>query len=201
MLRSKFPTLSKRRSARGSSIAEFGPAIFVLLLVFLPACNFILFLSAYLSLHFLTKEAVAAIAMSDTMGQAEARCKEWVERYQNPLLTMVHQVKLKPNPNKPPCSLAIIVQPLFGNCESYNLSSGLPVNKQPDFRDNRNQLFYFYRLAVPCTISPIFNLSGIPMIAQVPIIGAPTDITFIAQAQIENVEALIRNPNFAQITK
>lgn len=179
----------KIRRAVGTSISEFPLVLFVLLfLVFLPACNLLLFSSAYLSLRYLTEKTVQSMAMSDSLEKAATRGKELLDNYKNPFLTMLHQVKLVSDTNS--CKMSIIIKDRAGKSESYDLKSALPRNKQPDFGDNRNKYLYAYRLQVSCIVYPFVNLSGIPLAGNTPVIGAPTSLELAAQAVIENPDFL-----------
>lgn len=128
--------------------------------------------------------------MSDTLGLADNRCKNLLERYNNPLLTLFHRVKVD---TSSAYKLEIIADNL-GTQENYCVLSGLPLKKRPDFKDNRSKIVYLYRLQINSTVSPFFNLSGIPFIGQTPILGAPSKLSFVAQAPVGNLEALNHSP-------
>ncbi len=133
------------------TIAEFPLALFLLLFItFFPGLNLILFASAYAGLQLLTQEGIDAIAMSDTLGLADNRCKNLLERYNNPLLTLFHRVKVD---TSSAYKLEIIADNL-GTQENYCVLSGLPLKKRPDFKDNRSKIVYLYRLQINSTVSP-----------------------------------------------
>lgn len=180
---------ARKRNSRGSSLVEFPLALFLFLFTsFFPACNLVCFCSVYLSLQHLTERTVKTMAMSDNSLKAEIRGKELLNDYKNPFLTLLHQVRLDSSERQPAYKMQIVVNEDSKESEAYDIKEGLPKDKEPGFGTNRDKLFYAYKLQVNCIINPIFNLSAIPVIGQVPAMGCPANLKFSAQTTTENLE-------------
>jgi hypothetical protein len=158
-----------------------------MLFAFFPVCNLVLFSSAYLGIRNLTEQAVQSIAMSDSRKQAAETEKSVLANYENPLLTLFHRVQITPAD-----TLQIAVDKGGSQLDTYNIADALPTNTRPDYGANKEKLLYFYKLQVSCKVNPILNLSALPFIGLIPIIGGPSEITIGAQAPVENLDALNR---------
>lgn len=194
------------RKSSGSAIAEFAPALFIFLIIFLiPCINLVLYASAVATIQHISEEASRAAAVSSTQTEAIS----FVGGKATKLLTgagtggpglqayanLTPQGGVFSNGTPTGCKLEVLVRSntdTTGNVTPIDISSGfqnLGANS-PSVNNNAANNHYEYRVTGTFIVNPFLNMAGIPFVGQIPAIGAPTTVSYASTAQIENVSGL-----------
>lgn len=206
------PGLSRSQAGTAKLLEFTGAVTLLLFVVFFPACNLLSFYAACYAVQMLTAESAGNLAVSDSLVHAERKLVQCLKRYEDRRMTFFHQVQVRAqdtslkvllvNRSGPPQAIDLLQQvngaatnrqngtaAQTSNNRSLHLLAALPRSKRPAMPENRNKL-YVYRLQVNCTVEPFFNLSFIPIVGQIPIIGCSQQIVQTADALIENPDSL-----------
>ena len=168
------------RNQRGTNIAEFGLALFVLLFCgLIPLCNLLAFGLSYFSLRQLTQETVRRAAMADNKKMALDCAKGLTTQVTEPIHNALHTVKSKS------VQLEIAVTDKSGNRSLFDARKDLPADLRPRRNNHPSMTRYAYHLNLSCEVTPFFNLSCVPFVGQVPIIGGPTNLTLSGEVPLE----------------
>lgn len=179
------------RNKSGSNILEFTFVLFILLLVFLiPAINLLIFSTAFCLGQTLVSEEVSKAAIKEKRPTEESVITDLKSRLDSPIWSCLNVMKLTDDDQS--CELEVVVIDLNGTTRCHNANYKLPETLRPQYRDNLSKLSYSYNLKVKSTIKPLFNVSSVPVVNQVPVLGSPTIITFQSMAPVEHLEALNR---------
>lgn len=169
------------RNQRGTNIAEFGVALFLMLFCgLIPLCNFLAFGLSYFSLRQLTLETVRRTAMADNKKMALECANGLTTQVTQPIHNALHTVRSKS------VQLEIAVTDKTGTRTLYDAQKDLPAGLRPRRNNTEPMTRYAYHLNLSCEITPFFNLSCIPFVGQVPIIGGPTGVTFNGEVPLED---------------
>ncbi len=179
-------SLQTRRSDRnelGTNIPEFVVALFMLVFCgLIPLCNLIGFGTSYVSVQELTRETTRRASMAESKTMAKACVNSIESSLKQPLLCALHTINL----HETVATVAVVDEK--GERSEYKAFETLPAR----VRAGRDKFRFYYRLKVCCEIMPIFNLSGIPFIGQVPVIGGATVVNSFSEVPVEYPRALDR---------
>lgn len=166
------------RNCKGTNLPEFVVALFALVFCgLIPLCNLMGFGSSYICLSQLTVDIARRAGMADSRVQAEKTFKSIEDEVKHPWRCALHTIHAK----KIDVTVSVINE--HGQRSEYKAFEPLPAQVRPS--RGKSQALYFYRLSLCSEIMPLFNLSGIPVIGQVPIIGGPTVINSTTEVPIE----------------
>jgi hypothetical protein len=194
------------RRPSGTAIAEFGPALFIFLILFMiPCVNLVLYASAVATINHVAEEASRAAAVSSTQTEAIQFVASKADRLlhgdgQGPGLAayanLTPQGGVLGTTGKPTgCKLEVLVRAntdTSGVAKAIDISNGFVQlgSDSPSFGANSANDHYEYRVTGTYVVNPFLNMAGIPLIGQVPAVGAPTTVSYASTAQIENVKGL-----------
>lgn len=92
------------------------------------------------------------------------------------------------------CTLEVLARSntdTSGSPTAIDVSQGQSLGAlSPSQSNNAANMHYEYRVTGKFTVTPFLNMQGIPFVGQVGAIGAPTQVTYMATTQIENVNGL-----------
>jgi hypothetical protein len=176
---------SNIRKAQGYNLAEFGVALFVLVLCgIIPFTNLLLFSSSYLSVRELVNNAARKTAMAESRAMARDCANSLESQIKQPILCALHTVI----PER--TSLSIVAVDSLGRRIVVEENHNLPSELKP--KRGSNEYKYYYHVETCSKILPLFNLASIPVIGQVPVIGGPTAVCFNAEVPLEDPLSLTR---------
>ena len=168
------------RQADGANIPEFTIALFALVFCgLIPLSNLIAFGSSYISIRQLTLTAARRAAMADNRQMSLSCVDSLNSDLKQPLLCALHTVTSQNT------DLNICVVDNAGNRSVFSANESLPLALRPTHTKDSRKLSYSYQVNLQCKITPFFNLSGIPFVGQVPIIGAASSVAFSSEVPIE----------------
>lgn len=167
---------ARRRNSRGANIAEFAVALFALFLCgLLPLCNVVSFAASLNSVQQLALVCARDAAMADTREMALRSAQSINALVKNPTMCALHNVQpLKTN-------LDLVSTAPNGTRSIYPIE---PNSRSRTSVQRGNQ--YSIQLHFSCSISPLINLTGIPVVGQVPIIGSSAEVHLQPEVPIEN---------------
>jgi hypothetical protein len=181
---------------------DFGLCFFaVILCLFIPACNALLGGFGYFCARSLVSAACSKTAMADSRQLGIKSAKAIESELTNPRLTGFQQIVLSPPAPSAGSSVAhagandsvqvnIMVEDDNRVLGCWPASEQLPKFARPSATRDRVDRRYFYQLSVHCTLNPFFHLSGIPIIGQLPMVGAPVPITLTERERVQLVRSL-----------
>lgn len=171
-----------RRNAIGSSISEFGGAFVAFFFVILIPC---INVASYGFSYGLANTTTNKLADEISKANSRKRTVEIIETTENKMTKdgLFHIFRLKTQ--KEPIKLELAVEDLKG------VEKRLPFESTKSIKIDRSKNFYRYCLTTTFQAKPIVDLSGIPVLGQVPIIAAATPIRHVVYTDIEHPEFLI----------
>ncbi len=178
-----------RRRKTGTAMAEFGPAmwIFFVLIVF-PLIDLASFLAGVSSVMLVANMGARQAAPCGTYTDAVNSVKT---TYDN--LKMFRDfAKMSPSVSgAPPLDntgtniSCVVTETSSGKQQVYHKGDKVPNDSQ-SLADN----IYQYQVTSSYNVSPLFNFNGIPVLGDVPGLGAPVPVEFTATAAVEHPEGL-----------
>jgi hypothetical protein len=179
--------LSKRRSQRGASeIAQFIPVFYILfVLVFLPLMNIALLFVGAATQYLITNDfAYKASTQSDYPSALNAMVTESYNFAASGLSKFMH---ILPQGGYASCGddLYIVVTNIASGAVTIS-GADLPLTQPVDTTKN----MYEMRVTSSYVISPMFNMSAIPLIGSIPGLGQPVNFTFNANRPAEHPAGL-----------
>jgi len=176
----------QNRRRRGSSMAEFGPALFVFLLIIaFPLINLLAFAMGYASLYFLTSQC--AIDASNAPSFKEARAKMVAKAQQITGSGIGQFAKLVPQGGYQGSGTSLFIT-------VTSLGSSTPTEYGPDTGysgtvDDTNNI-YEYTVKSTFNVGPFLNLGGVPGLGSIPIVGGPVLVNCSSHRAIEHTNSL-----------
>jgi len=196
-------TKRNNRSHSGSAISEFGPALFIFLILFLlPCINLVFYAAAVVSIQHIVEEASRAAAVSSTQSEAIAnvgsKANVWLKGGAGAGPGLGAFAHLNSNGRGiagSGCTLQILITDAAGVRPPILISGPsatvpLPYDDPQNPATNASTVQYEYQVTGTYTVDPFLNMAGIPGIGQVPAVGTSTTVSYTSKAQIENVSGL-----------
>lgn len=175
-----------KRSRRGANISEFAACLFVFVLFALfPLINLIMFAANCGSVFLITRNAAAAAATSANYSTALTAAQA----------SVTHDLsggfgkfsKLTPNGgiNNSGIDLYIVVTALAGTANTvYGPDTVIPVAPDP------SNYIYEYRVTSNFILQPFVNMSSVPFINTVPVVGAAVPFSYNSERSVEDPNGL-----------
>ena len=166
--------------SRGNAVAEFSPALFIFFFLFLyPFIALIQFGCGCATVYFISIQAAQAAAVSPDFKTALTQAQAIGSNLANSGLGQFAHLST-PGPAGNSVSLYVDVTPIGGvTAAPVPIQSGsIPPAITSPIDPTTN--IYEYEARSNYTIQPYFNLSGIPILSGVPLLGQPVNIQFSA---------------------
>jgi hypothetical protein len=167
-------------------MSEFAACLMVFFLFALfPLINLIMFAANCGTVALLTRNAAAAAATSPNYGKALAAAQASVTNDLSGGFGKFSKLTALGGINNSGIDLYIVATALTGSANNvYGPDTPLPIAP-----DNTN-FIYEYRVVSSFTVQPFVNMSAVPFIGNVPVVGASTPFTFTAERAVEDSTGL-----------
>jgi len=184
---------SRRKPAKsrisGASVAEFGPVlVFFVLIVIIPLLNLLAFVTGYACVSTTCQTCAADAANSTTFDEALTNVKKRSLAMVDSSLAKFARVK--PRGGYQGCGVDIFIattklaDPNSGHF--YGPNTGLPPNTSANAAAN----IYEYTVRSSYDVGPLMDLSAVPLVGNLPLIGQPVNLANQASRAAEHVDAL-----------
>lgn len=186
------------RKQRGSSLAEFGPVLWLFLIFFvIPLLDLLSFLTGAGSVMLMSNWGVRQAASTMTFTQAQASVLETEQRLL-PFLKFAKAVPSGGGANG--CTIRVLVTPIDDATTAppgspYSAPGTIP-NSPPSAANpnvpvhNTGNCVYQYVATSAFDVLPLFNFSGTPFLNGVPGLGQAVPVTFSTTATVEHPDGL-----------
>lgn len=181
-LQTRSLTFNKRRRAkRGSSLAEFGPVLFVFLFFALfPALDLMAVAVGTASISLAARQGASAAASSADYGSGLTAMERDVNAVRNS--GFGHFLNLRPIGGINGCGADLWIEKT--DIGSNALQYCGPNSKAPTPIDSTT-FIYEYACIASFQVGPLCNLGAVPFIGSVPGLGPPAQIRYCAQSAVE----------------
>lgn len=171
-------------------MAEFAPVLFVFFLfVLFPLINLVGFAAGNATVQFATRHAATACATSVTYSGALSTMQQEINRVVNSGFGKF--AKLKANGGYQNCGADLYL--VVTNINTNAVTRHGPNTPPPNAVQNSSEL-YEYRVVTRFDIAPWLNMSGIPFIGNVPIVGKTVTMTATCDRNAEHPEGFAASP-------
>jgi hypothetical protein len=181
---------------RGSAIAEFGPVLWMFLILFVvPLLDLVSFACAVGTIMYVANFGARTAGGAETFSAAKTQVMSMETR----MLPFIKFAKSTPTSGGPSgITVLVVVTPTGGGSgpAPFTTPGSIP-NSTPDpafpnaqSQYNTENSVYQYLVTCSYNVMPMFNGSGIPIIKNIPVIGKPVPVTYTATAPVEHVEGL-----------
>jgi hypothetical protein len=172
-----------RRNRRlGSSIAEFGAAFYAFFFaIIIPTINLLSFAVAFSYAHISANMKADSVAQSMTL----KRARQIVEEAPSSLKSEPLASFLKAEPGPDGFKLDLVKTNLQGESEIVTAKTLNSLN------DERTNGLIQYRVTANYSLQPRLDLSAVPFINNIPIIGKASEITFKLNRNIEHADEMM----------
>jgi hypothetical protein len=177
----------KVRTARGSALTEFGPALFIFFFFALfPLLNFIGMAIGFATVQMVAQQAATAAAASSSYTQALAAMTATENNLMNTGFAKFAKIQPVGGYSGSGCDLYVAQTDVI----SQAITSLGPNTPAPSPIDPKKYI-YEYQVKVNFQILPFVNMSGVPFIGSVPGLGAPASVQYAGSRAVEYPEGLI----------
>ena len=175
-----------RRCTGSGAIAEFAPVLFIFFLVILfPLINLIGFATSSATVLMITRQAASIAGSSTTWQDALAGMDTETQKWKNSGFGKFANITPLGGYNGCGADMYIATTSLSSGGTTYSTkNSGLGAAA-----DTQNNIFE-YQIRTRFTINPWLNMSGMPFIGSVPIVGKPASCAYTANSNVEHPEGL-----------
>lgn len=185
----------ERDRSYGSSLSEFGPALWVFLIfIVIPLLDLVSFGSGVGTVMLMSNWASRQAAACNTFTEA----KQSVAQTEDQLKSFRKFAAMTPTNGTPSgVSIKVVVTPLNGSGgQSFDDPGNIP-NKPPRNQVNPNDppmntmnCVYQYVVTSSYDVAPLFNFSGTPFLRDVPALGKAVPVVFTTTASVEHPDGL-----------
>jgi hypothetical protein len=180
---------NRNRHRHGASLAEFGPALFILFVVILvPALNLITWGCCMATAIFITSQSAKAAAVSEDYDSALSSATATATNLSNSYFGKLAHLKPVEGHNDSGVDLYIVATNILTNKTSI-FGPNLPLAGLVDTTNN----VYEYQVQTKYEISPFLNLTKAPVVNNIPILSKPTILAFTSQQSAEYPNGLVGN--------
>lgn len=175
------------RKARGGQLAEFGPVLWVFfLLIVFPLIDLFSFLWAVATVMLIANVAARDAGAAQTFSQAENQVLQRAGEFGNfrGFAKMTPAAGTTDGVNV----VCLVTEAQTSSTAAprvYRKGDRVPTSAA-DLTDN----VYQYAVNAEYDVMPLFNLAGVPFVADVPGLGRPVPIKFTAMAAVEHPDGL-----------
>jgi hypothetical protein len=175
-----------RRSTGSGAIAEFAPVLFIFFLVILfPLINLIGFATSSATVLMITRQAASIAGSSTTWQEALSGMEQETQKWKNSGFGKFASITPVGGYNGSGADMLIATTNLSSGSTTYSAkNSGLGAAA-----DTQNNIFE-YQIRTQFMINPWLNMSGMPFIGSVPIVGKPAGCAYTANSNVEHPEGL-----------
>lgn len=175
-----------KRLQFGASLAEFGPVLFVFLLVVLfPLINLMAFAAGAATVGFLTTQAAGAASQAPTFQSALSDMESTVNRIASSGFGQFAKLKPVAGYQGTGTDLYVVVT---------DTASGTPYYFGPNggFSNWVDESVAIFEMECRSQfdVGPFLNMSGMPFIGDVPIVGKAARLSWNCSRAVEHLEAL-----------
>jgi len=170
-------------------MAEFGPVLVIfVLIIIIPLLNILAFVTGYTCVSTTCQSCAADAANSTTFEEALINVKKRSLSMLDSSLAKF--AKIKPQGGYQGCGVDIFIattklsDPNAG--QFYGPNSGLPANVTANSATD----IYEYTVRSSFDVGPLMDLSGVPLVGNLPLIGKPVNLSNQASRAAEHVDAL-----------
>lgn len=180
----------KRKETGSGALAEFAPVLFVFFLFILfPLINLVGFGAGNATVQFATRHAATACATAVTYPGALSTMQTEINRVASSGFGKFAKLKANGGYNNCGADLYLVVTDVNTNVvKTYG-----PNTPPPNATQSSSEL-YEYRVQTRFDVSPWLNMSGIPFIGNVPVIGKTVTIVATCDRNAEHPEGFASAP-------
>mgnify|MGYP003384787042 CR=1 FL=1 len=178
-----------RRKKRGSSLAEFGPAMWVFLMVIIiPLIDLFSFMWGVGTVMLASNLCASKAAGSRTYSEAIKAVNE----VEDNLAGFRGFAKLSPTDKSPRgVKLQVIANSTSGGPGAPTVYAPPPVaDKIPTDRATLDTTLYHYHVTAAYDVQPLFNFSGMEIFSKVPGLGMPVPVVYTSSSIVEHPDGL-----------
>lgn len=186
MLKLRNEPVSRRLRTRSGNMSEFATALLVFFLFALfPLINLIMFAANCGTVALLTRNAANAAANSSTYGLALNAAQASVTNDLSGGFGKFSKLTANGGINNSGVDLYVVATPLAGGS-----SQVFGPNTPPTGTFDTSNFIYEYRASSSFTLQPFVNMSSVPFIGSVPVVGAAVPFSYVAERAVEDVSGL-----------
>jgi len=176
---------SKRRRTSSGNMSEFATCLLVFFLFALfPLINLIFFAANCGTVAMITRNAAASAATSSTYGKALASAQLSVTTDLSGGFGKFSKLTANGGMNNSGVDLYVVATSLTGGSNQV-----YGPNVPPPSIDT-NSFIYEYRASASFTLQPFVNMSSVPFIGSVPVVGAAVPFNYVSERAVEDVAGL-----------
>ena len=186
MAKSVLRRIFRRPRSRAGNIAEFAPCLFVFFMFALfPLINLIMLGANCGTVALLTRNAAVAAANAPTYGQALTAMQSSVNNDLSAGFGQFSKLTANGGYNNTGVDLYVVATSIGGGAtQVYGPDTVLTVTP------NTSNFIYEYRVVSSFSLQPFINMSAVPFIGSVPVIGAATPFGYSAERAVEDATGL-----------
>lgn len=178
--------LYRKRVQRGTSLAEFGPVLFIFLfMIVFPLVNLVAYSAGVATVALITANCAVSAQNANNLAQAMDNVRETaISMLRSPFGRFA---KLRSDGGFRGCGMDVYVvatDPISGSIDTYGPNTGVPTSEQN--KSGADTKIYEYSLTANYRLYPFLNLSAVPFIGSVPILGKPAKLQYTACRNIEH---------------
>lgn len=186
----------RNRSQCGSHIAEFGPVLFIIIILILfPLADLVTYLCGVSTVQLAVTEGSRAAATADTPNDALIAMEKAVKNVASSGMGSFTKLQGEGGYNGCGCKLNLhITSALNGKSQTLEIPSQFPLPEElrPGTKTNKSDQIYQYLVSGEFTVSPLVDMSGIPGL-KIPMLS-PTRVSYTAEHAVENLQGLNATP-------
>jgi hypothetical protein len=175
--------------AAGASIAEFGPVLVLFVLItIIPLANLLFFLAGYTTVSAISQGCVTDAANSATFTEALANVQKRTKAALESSLGKF--VKLQAVGGYKNCGVDVyiattnVANPNIG--QFFGPNTGLPAGTNADSATT----IYQYNIRSSFNVGPCINLTGLPLLGDLPMVGKPSTVEISKSRTAEHIDCL-----------
>jgi hypothetical protein len=183
--------LSNPRNPKGT-LSEFAPVLYVfVILILIPLMNIGFFSIGVMGVQLLVSEAARAASSADSRQNALNAMSTKAQLAGTSGLLKVAKAVPVGGFNNSGCTLYCKKIPAVGgNPQIFDLSSAMPVNDRPETANNATDFIYEYTIEGQYRVSPLLDMSGLPIVGNIPGVAGSQVVKFATSNVVENPKAL-----------
>ena len=189
-------TGKRLRNQRAANIAEFGPVLFVIvILIFIPLADLITYLCAVSTVQLAVTEGSRSAATADSPNDALKAMETAVNNVKSSGMGSFTKLRGIDGFNNSGCKLTLhVTSALNGSSNTFAIPGQFPLAEdfRPETKSNKSDLIYQYQVEGTFEVSPLLDMSAIPFL-KVPMLS-PTNVTYSAEHAVENLQGLNAKP-------
>jgi hypothetical protein len=177
--------LSRGRRPTGTALTEFGPVLFVLMIVvFFPAVNLLGLATGAATLLLFTNEAVSSAACQEGYNNSLAAMSASASHQLNGGFAKF--ANLRATGGFASCGVDLYTRITNVTGQTTQVGPNEPLNTPVDLSDN---IYEFIGIS-KCTIGPVISMSSVPLFSEVPGLGKPASLEIRATRMVEHPAGL-----------